>query len=131
MKMAGQQYAKLCAERGRGHDLGPPHVHIWMALLEELAAQKDKVGLSNATRLEQMVQVMADMEMEELCDMVKVCKVSKTYESNTVRVTLAFVDAVPHRKVTIDAMKQLGGIHKLGRAPRSALEDQIQALLEQ
>ena len=58
----GKQYALRVRQEGKGHDLGPPGVHIFLALLEHLLTRN--IGELNSSKIDEMFQLEHEEENE-------------------------------------------------------------------
>ena len=74
LRSRGQQYAACVAEGGKDHSYGPPHLHIFEALVEALVSLGEKVGQSKLEKLKKHVpsctQIVTNVKIPSLFEPV-------------------------------------------------------------
>ena len=71
------------------------------------------------------------MSVDALCYLIRACQVIKTYNAATVRVLIVIAEDADLRHYTRELMSIAGHKPKFGRAPAGALEEVLQASLEE
>jgi len=127
MKRAGQSYATKCRAEGKKHANGPPHPHLWVAMLHALV--EDDVGQLNKTKLQSHIQETEGSSLATLCEQVRLVKVEKPYRADLTRI-LIHVVGQELRQLILGCFRQLGGDVKMGRPPRGALETELSKFLD-
>ena len=154
LRDAGAAYFEEAKRLGKGHDLGPPHIHVWSALLSAVIAN-NKLDLTNRRVLRaywQQVLVMSDKT--KLDQDIKICRLRKCYapkgkEPTHYKLQLCLSTARQVREIVVQAegdqprvecslmdaltalLCEAGAVQKVGKAPRGALEREAEALLAQ
>ena len=130
MEEEGRKYSE--AAKDRNHQLGPPHVWAYGALLAALVDQKDTIGLHNHTELKKHFDVYEMLNTaEEKNEMIRYCRLAKVFDKEKRRIVLAWGQGYnQERKVVMDSLRQLGAEHKVCSAPRGAMERELQKMLE-
>ena len=133
---AGQQRDQQLAA------LGPPHLHIWAAVVKYMATTTDKI--TQATK-ESFVaywnEVVTKNTVEKLSETVQLCRARKAfYEEKPGRTRMVKIQwsldigRDPFAKrlegPLLEALISQGGIRKIGPPPRSGLERDAQRLLD-
>jgi len=127
MKRAGQSYAAKCKADGKKHANGPPHPHLWIAMLHALV--EEDVGQLNKTKLQGYIQETETSTIEAICEQVRLVRVEKPYRADLSRVVLHIVNQ-ESRSLILGCFRQLGGDIKMGRPPRGALETELSKYLD-
>ena len=138
IKAATTSYSEQVKRLGREHNLGPPFLHAWGALLRALA--QGKLG-DRAKTIEAYWNnvISTARNLEELADTVKHCRISKTHDAKQAK--LQFAVAVwrpePHdlRDLTLEdallaALAEQGALRRNGAPPKSALARDAQRILD-
>ena len=107
----------------------PPHLFVFTALVQSLIARGESVGQKNLSDLQQQEQAFEALDETDKLEVIRVCRVDRTYHSTTKRLTLQ-VERSPCRGPLIQCLKQTSAIHKQGRAPASGLERDLQQWLQ-
>ena len=135
-QMAAQTacYSAETKAKGKGHGLGPPHLWSFGGLLLALSERGVAVGAQNAEILAVWKAKWQDMSLEERSEIARYCRLAKTYKqegkAELRRITVCLSQAHPLRAAVVGAMQQVGWERKLGRAPKSMQERQLQDWLE-
>ena len=124
----GQSYSQLRQQEG-GDQLGPPHVYVFGGLLEALVSEGEKIGAANLKEIQNFATEFGDLTSTEKAELVLHTRCEKMYNSEFRRLVMCF-ERVPIRKNILDAMVQLGGRRKQGRAPKGAMERALESWLE-
>eukprot|EP00971_Amphidinium_carterae_P144327 2860313-Amphidinium_carterae.1 len=137
---ANSPEAEAMAEEGRkygeqtrgkpGHALGPPHVWLFGALLKALQQRGDAVGAVNATAVKQLAERYALLTLGAKAELVKACRMQKTFDKECRRLLLALSPGVAEQQQLLAALAQTGAVHKLGRAPEGEMERSLQRAVE-
>jgi hypothetical protein len=127
MKRAGQSYAAKCKADGKKHANGPPHPHLWIAMLHALV--EEDVGQLNKTKLQGYIQETETSTIEAICEQVRLVRVEKPYRADLSRILLHIVNQ-ESRSLILGCFRQLGGEIKMGRPPRGALETELSKYLD-
>ena len=122
-------YSSQRKEQGKNHKLGPPHVWAWGVLLHALVGRGDSVGMATAKSLKEHKTWLEDMPLSEKCELVRCCRVDKTFHASIARITFV-VNHDGLRNAAAKAFNETGAEHKFGRAPASQLEREFQKFLE-
>lgn len=69
-----QKYATLCRVHGANHMLCTPHLHIWAALINSVAALDMKIGAANAKALKDYGVLLGNQPQEEVGLIVRQCR---------------------------------------------------------
>lgn len=122
-------YGKAVADKGKSHDYGPPHIWAYGGLIAALLSRGPSVGAMNYQKLTEHMQRLETMTVDEKCDAIMYCRLDKTWVQEQRRITLAIRDP-ELRRVVLDSLVQSGATRKTGRAPRSGMERELEAWLE-
>lgn len=115
-------------EMGRGHKLGPPYLYAWAGLVETLAAED--VGQANRVAL-QLQKYNHEWDTDRLLLSVGSCRSKTMYDPTLTRVVVALRGELEEaRRILLASLVQVGGEHKMGRAPPGGLERAIQRALD-
>ncbi len=139
---AGQKYAATCTSKGRGHDLGPPTIWLWKAMIDALSSED--VGGTNHKELERHKSELEAAARDAIIQRVRVARVGNVDQSNMKRLQLILVDEPPEfeggegeQPLTIkkslvkllllikDCMRQLGVVEKSGKPPAGYMEREL------
>ena len=125
---AGKAYAEAAKSQGRGHAMGPPHVHVWAAMvLDILADDKQSEDVRTVLR----AHAEGASSPTALQPLIRHFRVSKTYDKDKLRVQLCAVHELHQVVEAIHrAILQAGGEEKQGQAPASTLEREVQKYVD-
>ena len=135
MAEAGAKYAEQVKEKGKNHNLGPPYLYVWMALVESLGnagttTPEDKVTLGNHWKNE----ILAAKELTEIADTIRYCRIKKAFKDKSAKTQMMKISVrVTDTKMEtaiIRSLCNMGAERKFGCAPRSGLERDAQKLLD-
>ena len=128
MKEEGAQYSKACQEAGRGHTLGPPHVHSFLRLIDETVAclQEESELL---TPIKEMQAKLAEQEIGTIAANIRACKVARCYRAETAKIIFAIRTPAQHMLVR-GALEEAAVRWTMGKAPASSQEDELSKWLE-
>ena len=123
----------------RGHGLGPPHIYAMLGMLEGFAS----LAVPDADKA---LETYKKLTTEQQTKLLLFCRVSKVYKEEFARVTLAF----SHLPEGLELQAKIGQFikalpaatqdqpdpetaweRKMGRAPASHQERELQRMLEQ
>ena len=132
MSEQNTNYGAAVKESGKGHDHGPPFIWTYGGLLTSLCQQGEKIGQANAVAMRAILNEYQDLSVQEKCDRIKFCRVSKMFDQQQKRITLCFPMGVAdkQRGPVLASLVQLGWQRKQGRAPPTHLERELQAWLD-
>lgn len=125
-----KRYDGKCKEAGKQHSYGPPYPHLYLVLLETL-------GALSTTKEEHKRMLMAEhselkaKHFNEIDKKVKLIRVLKTYRSETKRLLIATTHENKATEAIMCSLAAGGAEQKIGRAPRGALELELQHWLEE
>ena len=114
---------------GRSHQLGPPHIWAWGGLVSALCRRGVEVGGRNLEVLKAHLEELGTMSVQEKCETVRFCKLTKVFDANLRRITMAIPKA-GLRTAVLGGLEQAGAERKLGRAPAGAMERELQAWID-
>jgi len=124
-------YERAVRAAGKGHSYGQPHKHLYLRLLESLS-QQDKVLPEIRTQLKAEYERLNALDKDEadkqILQVVQLLRITKTFKSDTKRVLLSQTRNPLQMHIT-EALVQCGLDRKWGRAPRGALEDELEKWL--
>ena len=154
LREAGAAYFEEAERVGKGHDLGPPHIHVWSALLSSVIGN-NQLDLTNRRVLRAYwQQVLVKNDKSKLDQDIKICRLRKCYaakgkEPTHYKLQLFLSTARQVRELRVPAEGDLppvegslmdalvallceaGAVQKIGKAPKGALEREAEALLSQ
>jgi len=134
----GKRYAAACAEAGKGHGYGPPHLHLMAALLKHLLSCD--VGSVNRRHLQGFYDYNAALDMWEQNLTIRQCRVVKMYDSGAKKLFIAINEVhlvevqQEHgfrsiRKTLMDALTQLDCKVMMGSPPAGHMERELASYL--
>ena len=77
MREATKKWQEAMEEKGKGHNLGPPFLPAWEALLGSLL--EEEIGAPNKTKLKELHSSMVELTMEEKLLHIRTCRPKKAY----------------------------------------------------
>ena len=126
----GSAYAAL-VKGTKGHDKGPPFTYIFLGLLGGITQTQNKIGARTMATLQAFSQELSAMSWQEVAEEILMCKISNTHDKEKKRLTLALAHhRTEERKALNLALAELGWDRKLGRAPPSHMERELQEFLD-
>ena len=108
---------------------GPPHLHIFDSMMGALIRKKDEIGAQNYNEIKKYVDFCEGADQDMTVRQVKQCRVAKCFEHSKKKIYMA-IENTGCRYQVLDALKQLGGEQKHGRAPPGAMEVALQDFLD-
>lgn len=117
------KYHEKVQEMGRGHGLGPPGLHCFLALLK-MVSRRDVGELTRSVLVEAYARYQP-MEVHELQIFVGMCQLSRMYDETHMRLTL-FLAETPVGVALQRGIMELGGVPLVGPAPKGGLERGVQ-----
>jgi hypothetical protein len=129
MMKEGKAYSEKARKAEDRSKMGPPHIHIFHAVMEFLAGKGEVIGQRTAMRLAEMYEELKVEEMKDTAGYMRVWKLSKCYDEAKARVTIYIVEKPELRRLVLKALEELGGDHKIGRAPMGRCERLLQEYL--
>eukprot|EP00746_Dinoflagellata_sp_MGD_P080746 gnl/MRDRNA2_/MRDRNA2_321975_c0_seq1.p1 gnl/MRDRNA2_/MRDRNA2_321975_c0~~gnl/MRDRNA2_/MRDRNA2_321975_c0_seq1.p1 ORF type:complete len:160 (+),score=52.37 gnl/MRDRNA2_/MRDRNA2_321975_c0_seq1:22-480(+) len=125
-KNATAEYSEVLKEKPSA-EVGAPMPIIVMAFLVGLA--NDEIGKLNKQVISEACATFGKLdEPEDIYDTVQHFQVKDCYEQSQVKIVIVVTDT-NLRKAIVSGLKQLGAMHRRNKAPRSALEDEMQKFL--
>ena len=128
MMEQGRRYAEL-VKADRTQVEGPPHVYVWAGLIEGLISCGEKIGAKTLGDLKAFYEKYNDYTLDEKCEEIQVAKCGRAYHSETKRLVLCVTDKELRRTV-LHGLQQIGGEVRRGRAPRGAMERELEGWLQ-
>jgi hypothetical protein len=137
MAREGQKYYEATVGV-QDHQLGPPHVHIWAAMvkcLRSLATTPPSAMILLNAYWDNTIMLVDRQELEEE---VKYCRVRKCWQRSLSRLQFSLSPMArtisPGMTMTMEqaismSIKEAGGTRKRGAPPRSAMEREAEKLL--
>ena len=130
------------ASEKASHSRGPPHIHIFQAILKALTAEEIEykpamTPIKDAAK--NFLIEMDKMDLDAACDAIRHCKFQKAYESSQIKIQFAAQAAVkvePNIKTTIGSVvsrllvSQIA-TRKYGKAPPGWMERELNKVLAQ
>ena len=115
------------------HDLGPPHVYAYQGFLDGLVKHhQNELGGKNQKEVLELKKKTEEKKWEEVADEVGIFRISKTFDKDKRRLTLAMAPHLREERLLIcSCLNQLSWDKKEGRAPPSHMERELQAFLEE
>ncbi|CAK0859126.1 unnamed protein product, partial [Prorocentrum cordatum] len=92
-----------------GHKFGPPHVYIWMGLVQALIDRGAAVGQNTLGELQQCKTTWDGLTFEEIAETVRFCRQGKIYDPKHKRIAFSLTD-LGVRQTVIAAMRQMGEV---------------------
>lgn len=108
---------------------GEPHVHAWAAMLR-VALEDPALGDSDKQAIQNHRNTATDPDA--MSRAVFVCKIRKAFDRDTMKVFFSVHrDVEPALKAVIKGITAHGGKQKVGQAPRSGLERDVQDVIDE
>ncbi|CAK0903737.1 unnamed protein product [Prorocentrum cordatum] len=132
LKMAEQthNYAEAVKRDGKGHLHGAPYIWAFAGLLAGLRERGDAVGAQNAKGIVDMMEWLDAHGVEDKMEMIRMCRLDKTYDKDKKRITFVLRDE-RWRQTVIACCVQAGMERKQGKAPASFMERELQEYVVQ
>ena len=128
-KDATAAFADQTRGKGGKHDLGEPHVHLWSAVVG-VAVQM--AGPETQEAWKAHVEEANRRGPKGLLNQVAYARMKKTFDKKYVRFYFSVTPSLaPIMDIIMTFLTKIGGQEKHGTAPRSGLERDIQAKLDQ
>jgi hypothetical protein len=131
-------YLAMVEAEGKDHKRGPPSIHRFMVLLEGVAKAEVKQGLKPLQEVANtFVADMRESSLEEVIEMVGVCKLTKAYDGTMKKLIFTGQGTVKVGSKTscigsvlARVLTSMGCIRKQGVAPAGFMERTLGATLE-
>ena len=136
MSFAGQKY-HLHHQQDQPEDIGPPYLHIFLALLQALMKHLPQYSEETRDTLQKYwTEVVLVKPRAALAADVQFCKCKPTYHDkgkapSHFKIQVRVQDPGLEAALTSALVSFEGCSQKLGGAPRSGLEREVQRLLDQ
>ena len=123
-------YEENCRQAGRGHSFGPPHLHLWRRLLSTLATLSTTTPeCQSIIKKEQEAEAkMTATTLIDLDQTVRMVRLVKTYNNDLKRLIMS-CEKNPANEAVVKSLQAAGAQRKAGRAPRGAMEDELERWL--
>ena len=123
----GKRYARATEEGG--HGLGPPHIYVFAAVLTFLAESASAIDVDR-----QNLENWKQLNIEQRCELIKLCKVAKLFDQTQRKAVFAFgpgPEAAALRSQVLTRLKAEEGFQfKVGKPPPGNLERQLSQFLD-
>jgi hypothetical protein len=123
-----KQYIEIVQKEGPEHKRGPIHVQAAMGFLEGML--EETTDEDDKKQLEDWAKGLEAEEMVDVCEVVTVFRVTKTFKSDTMKVQMQIHDSDIMKLWHTTLLKQ-GAKLKLGTSPKTELQRTIQKALDQ
>eukprot|EP00929_Paragymnodinium_shiwhaense_P057174 TRINITY_DN28613_c1_g2_i1.p2 TRINITY_DN28613_c1_g2~~TRINITY_DN28613_c1_g2_i1.p2 ORF type:complete len:252 (+),score=52.99 TRINITY_DN28613_c1_g2_i1:72-758(+) len=134
----GRAYAEQCEAKGKGHDLGPPHLWAWAALVKALSTAD--VGAENKRCLLEHLAKYEGWSQEEAALHIRLVRLTKCFKSSQRKLWLCINEGTSAsetagtskslRRLVLDSLKQIEGCKvTTGRAPAGHVERELSEFL--
>eukprot|EP00959_Pyramimonas_sp_CCMP1952_P337398 7065430-Pyramimonas_sp.AAC.2 len=124
------RYAEAVKVKGQADKLGPPHIWAMAGVLAALKEKGDTVGVKTAQDLMNSMNEMEAWTVDQKCELIMFCKIDKTYQKDTKRLTVCFRN-IQFRQIILSALSQVPDTRrKHGKAPPTFMERELQAWVE-
>jgi hypothetical protein len=125
---AGKEYNQM-RTAGGFQSVGPPHLHVWRALILQL---QNCGQLTETEAAAIKVHVESATTPDYLLPLIKVCKAALTYDKKMVKLTFTVgIELHVLHELLITVLRRLGGIAKFGPPAKSSHERQVLRHLQQ
>jgi hypothetical protein len=129
---AGKQYG-VQVKGNKNHGLGPPHPHIWHALIKYLSTAMD---CENYQEADSYLKDLEATEPIEVLMSIRACRTKQCYDTKKTNLSFCIIegpqDALPHARameiVREYLTKVAGADRRIGPPPASGLERDVQKL---
>ena len=115
----------------RGHGLGSPHLYTAAGLLNRLM---DMIQENMKPDLKVFTDLWPKLSDEEKTDLIKFCRIVKTYEGARKKLIISFGPSPQAQKLRCVFMSSLNSLedvtHKMGRPPAGYMERELSQWLE-
>jgi len=129
MKHFTKQWSVKVKEAGQGHGLGPPHLSAWEGMLESLG--EGDIGQANKTVVQEILAEFRSATPQQTSLTIRMCRAKPTYDKTKVKLMMAVRGQLESKRHNLlEALRQLSGEIKSGRAPPTGLERSLQEMLE-
>ena len=115
------------------HGLGHPHVYAFQGFLDGLVKHhQGELGAKNHKEVQELKKKAEDKKWEEVAEEVGIFRISKTFDKDKRRLTLAMAPHLREERLLIcSCLNQLSWDKKEGKAPPSHMERELQSFLEE
>ena len=131
----GKDYHDTVSENPKSHSLGPPYLHIWVALVKSLGKADSITPTLKQTLELYWKDRICTVQREALAEDVRHCRLKKAFKAGTYKLQISISAASKVGEITLEeaivwAVKATGGELKIGQAPQGSLEREARALLD-
>ena len=127
IRAEGVRYEAATRKAGKGHGLGPPAIHAYLAILEHL--QEANVGKKSNDDATAFYQDDEAATPEILSDKVRVFRTAKCFDKTRAKIIVCVTEPA-RRQLVKEALVQCGVVWVSGRAPPGAMEDEFEKYLD-
>ena len=92
MRKAGELYSQEVRKKGKGHGMGPPAPHFFMALLTSLTDEGSTIGAETLIFLKWVYEVLEAQAMEDICLFVRQCKTTNVYAKSKTKLVISVIE---------------------------------------
>ena len=130
VKTATKDWSKKVEEAGKGHTHGPPHVSALEGCLGSIL--KLDIGGTNKAKMQDLISEISEIPLHQRPMYIRACRVRPAYDRSKTKLALALTGPLEKYRCTIiDSLIQgASASYKTGRAPPSAMERELQKLLD-
>ena len=136
LKEVGADYHTKATEKPKDHGMGPPFLHVWVALIQILA-QADIKQIDKEVLVGYWNNRATKVEREQLEAEIRHCRQKLTYKKDKAKISFALsmgslnfsVKGRSLEEAVLGALSSLGATKAIGPPPAGALEREARALL--
>ena len=130
MQEAGRNY-HFTREEQKNTELGPPHYHVFLALLRKLMEPELLQKLAEEARapVADLLKEFKEADEIRMGALVRQCRITKCWNQGMHKIQLAMPECKERETVLRALVAQEGIILKQGRAPQSGRERELSQLL--
>ena len=134
----GKDYHDTVSENPKSHSLGPPYLHIWVALVKSLGKAESITPTLKQSLETYWKERICTVQREALAEDVRHCRLKKAFKAGTYKLQISISAASkvgPGAEISLEeaivwAVKAAGGELKIGQAPQGSLEREARTLLD-
>eukprot|EP00929_Paragymnodinium_shiwhaense_P060960 TRINITY_DN30432_c0_g2_i1.p2 TRINITY_DN30432_c0_g2~~TRINITY_DN30432_c0_g2_i1.p2 ORF type:complete len:251 (+),score=30.56 TRINITY_DN30432_c0_g2_i1:163-915(+) len=138
IKKATKDYSDkaLSLPKESKHTMGPPHIWVWQAILGSYTAQVKAEDRNSKVKeyMESIGKVAAQDKTTVIAEHVRYCRMTKCFDGSKLKIQMAICAGTPSHEAWLALRARLVHVDKaqlkVGLAPRSGLERQVQTALD-